>query len=870
MNSAQFNADGTRIVTASVDKTAQVWDVTNCKPLGQPLRHEDFVFTAQFSPDGTRIVTASEDHTARVWDAASGKPLGEPLRHDASVFTAQFSPDGTRIVTTNSDNTARVWDAVSGEQIAQPLRHEDFVKSAQFSADGNWIVTASEDKTARVWDADSGEPIGEPLHHEYGLRSAQFNADGTRIITASMDNTARVWDAATDQILGEPLRHEDFVYSAQMSSDGTRIVTASNDMTARVWDVASGEPIGEPLRHKDIVFSAQFSADRTRIVTASADKTARVWDAASGKPVGQPLCHENIVWSAQFSPDGARIVTASFDNTARVWDAASGKQVGQPLCHEKIVWSAQFSPDGMRIVTASSDLPDGIGIVTEIRDFYSKNGEARVWDAVSSKPLGEPLRHAEVVNTAQFSPDGTRIVTASADKTARVWDAVSGKPLGEPLRHEGFVLSAQFSVDGTHIVTASTDKTARVWEAHQMLHPPAPVLEWMIQRAWAIAGLDFDTDGQMKGIPDEQRLMILCQRSPDNDPWTKFALWMVQPRNLRTLTPESNFTCRQIAERERDSETKEGIESALRYDPTVPLAHLLLAEYEDDSRRAAFLRDYELKRLPMDAVLWSRASEILLNQEQADMALEAARKAVALDAKQIAAQRALAYALDKAEQKTEALNTWDKVLADKETSFNDFCDAGYLAAELNQGDKARSIFREGEKRFPASPDILQFKGQALLLLHAAAEALAALQAYEPMLAAYDGSKPQPDAIAILTVSRWLTGDKDGAVADYQRLIDMQHEYTDVDYLDIDSVTESGWDDAIKEPLLKVLAETLKRHPDLVPKKKLPVLTYPPPRRSTCTRRRPRSHAQGSCSVLSTPDFPTTEKGEAGQTKAAVH
>ena len=682
--------------------------------------------------------------------------------------SAQFNADGTRIVTASVDKTAQVWDVTNCKPLGQPLRHEDFVKSAQFSADGNWIVTASEDKTARVWDADSGEPIGEPLHHDYGLRSAQFNADGTRIITASMDNTARVWDAATDQILGEPLRHEDFVYSAQMSSDGTRIVTASNDMTARVWDVASGEPIGEPLRHKDIVFSAQFSADRTRIVTASADKTARVWDAASGKPVGQPLCHENIVWSAQFSPDGARIVTAS------------------------------------------------------------------------------------------------------ADKTARVWDAVSGKPLGEPLRHEGFVLSAQFSVDGTHIVTASTDKTARVWEAHQMLHPPAPVLEWMIQRAWAIAGLDFDTDGQMKGIPDEQRLMILCQRSPDNDPWTKFALWMVQPRNLRTLTPESNFTCRQIAERERDSETKEGIESALRYDPTVPLAHLLLAEYEDDSRRAAFLRDYELKRLPMDAVLWSRASEILLNQEQADMALEAARKAVALDAKQIAAQRALAYALDKAEQKTEALNTWDKVLADKETSFNDFCDAGYLAAELNQGDKARSIFREGEKRFPASPDILQFKGQALLLLHAAAEALAALQAYEPMLAAYDGSKPQPDAIAILTVSRWLTGDKDGAVADYQRLIDMQHEYTDVDYLDIDSVTESGWDDAIKEPLLKVLAETLKRHPDLVPKKKLPVLTYPPPRRSTCTRRRPRSHAQGSCSVLSTPDFPTTEKGEAGQTKAAVH
>ena len=41
------------------------------------------------------------------------------------------------------------------------------------------------------------------------------------------------------------------------------------------------------------------------------------------------------------------------------------------------------------------------------------------------------------VNSAAFSPDGKRIVTASDDKTARIWDAASGKPIGEPLKgHE--------------------------------------------------------------------------------------------------------------------------------------------------------------------------------------------------------------------------------------------------------------------------------------------------------------------------------------------------------------------------------------------------------------------------------------------------
>ena len=51
------------------------------KPIGEPLKgHERSVSSAAFSPDGKRIVTASWDKTARLWDAETGKPIGEPLR----------------------------------------------------------------------------------------------------------------------------------------------------------------------------------------------------------------------------------------------------------------------------------------------------------------------------------------------------------------------------------------------------------------------------------------------------------------------------------------------------------------------------------------------------------------------------------------------------------------------------------------------------------------------------------------------------------------------------------------------------------------------------------------------------------------------
>ncbi len=123
------------------------------------------------------------------------------------------------------------------------------------------------------------------------------------------------------------------------------------------------------------------------------------------------------------------------------------RPLGSLMLHGSEVGSAQFSPDGRQIVTASED------------------GTARVWDGATGKPISEPMKHGSWVVSAQFSPDGRRVVTASWDGTARLWDAVTGQPLGEPMKHQNFVSSAQFSPDGRRVVTASWDGTARLWDA---------------------------------------------------------------------------------------------------------------------------------------------------------------------------------------------------------------------------------------------------------------------------------------------------------------------------------------------------------------------------------------------------------------------
>ena len=117
--SADFSPDDQRIVTASWDDSAKIWDANSGQAIMKLAgEHKGNVNGATFSPSGQHVLTCSDDQTARLWNADTGKPLDVVLRgHLAAVLHAEFSSDGTRIVTASRDRTARVWDASTGSEL---------------------------------------------------------------------------------------------------------------------------------------------------------------------------------------------------------------------------------------------------------------------------------------------------------------------------------------------------------------------------------------------------------------------------------------------------------------------------------------------------------------------------------------------------------------------------------------------------------------------------------------------------------------------------------------------------------------------------------------------------------------------------------
>jgi WD40 repeat protein/serine/threonine protein kinase len=506
VNDVSFSPDGRTLVSAGDDQSIHAWDANTGRKLAFWHAHQDWVTGVAFSPDGKQIASISRDGLIKLWDAASHRETLSLRAGQGSLAGLAFSPDGRRLASSGAEPTVKLWDLASGHQMATLSLHREAVRCIGFSPDGKRLASGSNDTTAIVWDLESGKQLLTVRGHTGGVRSCAFHPDGRRFV--SCDRLAvKSWDLTSPAGPRVLEGHVGPVRALAISPDGQRLASGSGDATVMIWDLTTGLPqavslsmdqavnavawspdgrrlavggmgtlIGvfnsqngrkefELAGHQKGVSQLVFSPDSRRLASASLDETIKVWDLASRKEQRTFAPHSGAIRDVAFGPDGSELAGAALDGTVRIWDVLTGRETTVFRGH-KLASCVTFDPTGHLLATADNN-SDG-------DDF-----RLRIWDKKSRQETPFLCRHSDAIASISFSPDGARILAASADGAVKLWDTVTGQEalaldhvlsLSEPGK-------ATMSADGRFLVSGRNNGTILLWDSAALTGPDSATYE---------------------------------------------------------------------------------------------------------------------------------------------------------------------------------------------------------------------------------------------------------------------------------------------------------------------------------------------------------------------------------------------------------
>ncbi|WP_391590196.1 nSTAND1 domain-containing NTPase [Rhizobium laguerreae] len=497
VSAAMFSHNKRKVITGSWDNTLRVWNASTGFTELTLQGHTDSVNSLALSPDENRIASASDDETVRVWDFSTGRDLAVLKGHEGAVESVLFSPTGQHILSVSEDGTAIIWDASSFEQVAIVDADSRDTYVAALSPDGSQVATGSGDGRVRFWETATGREVGNVAADSQRVEFLEYSSDGTSLLSGS-NSAVVLWDPTRKEKLTSisTENNNDFVL---LNPNGKNALSFHSDGSALLWDLLPDRSLRKFEGHSDQISEVSFDRNGRRFVTASKDTSATVWSTANDVEVVRLTGHTGWVTSAVFSKSGALIATASLDDTARLWDAENGKQL-HLFKHPGVVKAIAFGSDDSFLVTTAEDgtirrWDIGKGVLTgtlDLREYfregpaiirfgqdnklllasgYARDTENRavLVDATRMQKLFDFKGHTAHLESAEFSPNGLLVATASADGTVSVWDAATGRQTKRLGGSSDWARVSNFSPDGKHLMTAA-GKEAQIWDIESGAH----------------------------------------------------------------------------------------------------------------------------------------------------------------------------------------------------------------------------------------------------------------------------------------------------------------------------------------------------------------------------------------------------------------
>ncbi|EIN12635.1 WD40 repeat-like protein, partial [Punctularia strigosozonata HHB-11173 SS5] len=201
-----LSPNGRRVVTASRDKTLEVWFFDGafegpeqqgplCRPLVLSGHSKSVRSVAYSSHPRHMIASGSDDCTVRIWNVESGATVQELTGHTAPVLTVAYSPDGGHVVSGSADGTIRIWYT---SNVATPLILKGgfgSVRSVAYANHRDYFASGSNDGKVRVWNARTGRTMQKSVYrHDNHVTFVAFKyLGGDTYLVSGGEDKVNVW-----------------------------------------------------------------------------------------------------------------------------------------------------------------------------------------------------------------------------------------------------------------------------------------------------------------------------------------------------------------------------------------------------------------------------------------------------------------------------------------------------------------------------------------------------------------------------------------------------------------------------------------------------------------------------------------------------
>ena len=171
-----FSPDSTRLVTASLNGTASIWDIATRERVVGPLHHEKWVIAAKYSSQGDRIATATYDrNSVRVYDSNDGRLLVDIPVKVTSWYNTGLLWSKTHLLNV-SGSTIKEIEAPTGSAVSEWLAPDnDRFSCIALSHHGDFIAYSAH-RTVTFWDMLTHTQLGL-IQHPTDIRSIALSPD---------------------------------------------------------------------------------------------------------------------------------------------------------------------------------------------------------------------------------------------------------------------------------------------------------------------------------------------------------------------------------------------------------------------------------------------------------------------------------------------------------------------------------------------------------------------------------------------------------------------------------------------------------------------------------------------------------------------